>query len=229
MAGRRAFGIAGAVAICLCAVQEGRAAGLLTDRLSSRGLKAWKAIEQVVSARDRAGRPLHPTLQGLWLEAEASRDTIYIEMPKPTSVSPHTAGNFCLEPFEPGKGTRSGVIRLYLDVIDCAGDSELGRRANGFLPFEGLPEKRLRYAEVLGHELVHALLTLNDPGHAALSGVLDRATMELAAYRQNRNGRPLDPGMLERLARIRSMSEEIERRAEAVEIEIWRELRTSAR
>ncbi len=229
MKGSSVVGIAAAAALVLVAVQEAPAAGIRTDRLSPRQLKTWHAIEALVLATDREGRPVYPTLHGLWQEAAESCAAVYIEMPRPKSISSHTADIFALEPTAPGGASQVGVIRLYLEAIDTAGTSDLSRRPNGFLPFEGLGEKRQRYAEVLGHELVHALLTLNNPDHARLSESLDRETQELADYRQSRNGQPLDDETRTRLARIQLMSGEIERRPEAVEAEIWRELRNITR
>jgi hypothetical protein len=226
MKGSSVVGIAAAAVLVLAAVQEAPAAGLRTDRLSPRQLKTWQAIEALVLATDLEGRPVYPTLHRLWRQAAESSHTIHIEMPRPKSVSPHTAGIFALEKPAPGGASQVGVIRLYLEAIDRAGTSDLSRRPNGLLPFEGLSEKRQRYAEVLGHELVHALLTLNNPDHARLSESLDRETQALAAYRQSRNGQALDDETCARLARIRVMSEEIERHPEAAEAEIWRELRT---
>jgi hypothetical protein len=228
MKGRPAVGIAAAAVLVLVMIQEARGE-ILTDRLSPKQMKTWRTIEDLILAVNRVGQPVHPILHELWSQAAQSSHAIYIEMPPPKGISPHTAGKFSLEQPSLDGGAQVGVIRLYLEAIDRAGTSDLSRRPNGFLPFEGLTEKRRRYAEVLGHELVHGLLTLNNPDHARLSESLDRATMELVTYRQARVGQPLDEGTLERLVRIRTMSEEIERRAEAVEVGIWRELRAASR
>ncbi len=229
MKGRTVVEIAAAAALVLVAVQEAPAAGIRTNRLSPRQLKTWHAIEALVLATDQDGRPVYPTLHGLWQEVAESCPAIYIEMPRPKSISPHTAGTFWLEPPVSGGASQVGVIRLYLEAINLAGTADASRRPNGFLPFEGLGEKRQRYAEVLGHELMHAMLTLKNPDYASLSESLGRETRALAGYRLSRNGQPLDDETRTRLARIRVMSEEIERRPEAVEAEIWRELRNTTR
>jgi hypothetical protein len=204
--------------------QEGTAAGISTERLSPKDLRTWKSIEEIVSARDKSGRILHPTLQGLWEKAQDCGKTIYIEFPRPKGDTPHTAGNFSVEMNESGAEIKAGVIKFYLETIDNAGTSDLSRRASGFLPFENLSKKSYRYAEVLGHELVHALLTLTNQDYARLAANLDQASLELVSYRRSRVGQPMDEGTTARLASIRKMTEEIEHLPEENEIQIWREL-----
>jgi hypothetical protein len=210
------------------AAQESRAAGIRTDRLSAKDMKTWNAMEQIVSARDKSGRLMHPTLNSLWEKAQAISQDIYIEFPKPKSDTPHTAGNFSVERTEAGAEVKAGVIRLYLEVIDNAGTSDLSRRSSGFLPFENLNKKNYRYAEVLGHELVHALLTLTNREYALLADNLDQAALELVSYRRGRIGQSLDEGTKTRLTKIRRMTDEIERQPEAAETEILRELQAGS-
>jgi len=202
----------------------GKKTGILTSWLSGRQFRTWKSIEKIVFARDKSGRLLHPTLHALWQRAEESGYEIHIDMPQPKGDSPYRAGNFAVEKSDLGDERPMGVIRIYLQAIDSASTSDQARRSDGFKPFEGLPKKNLRYAEVLGHELVHALLTLTDTDHAQLCRQMDSEVEELELHRRARNGKPLDDEARARLDRIRAMSEGVERRAEAVEVEIWREL-----
>jgi hypothetical protein len=204
--------------------EQRKATGILTDRLSPKQTKAWESIRQVALAKDMSGQPQHPALYDLYQQAENSGYAIYVELPQPKGSSPYTCGTFSVEKAESGDQVRAGVVRLYLSTIESASTSGRGRRENGFAPFEKLNHKKLRYAEVLGHELVHALLTLKDLNLAHLSQELERETAELQNYRQGKKGEPLDQEMMDRLKRIQSISLEVEKQAEAVEMDVWREL-----
>ncbi len=57
---------------------------------------------------------------------------------------------------------RIAVIQLWCSIIEKASVQTEVRRPDGFIPFEGLGILE-RYAQVLGHEFVHAELQLNDP------------------------------------------------------------------
>jgi len=144
------------------------ATGILTCRLSSQQMKTWKSIEHIVLRRDETGQPLHPNLYGLWQAAQASGCRIYIEMNARRSNTPYFAGEFTVEELDPQGKISSAVIRLHPEVINTASTSESARRADGFIPYAGLG-KIERYAETLGHELQHALLTTQDPGYAHLT------------------------------------------------------------
>ena len=216
--------------ILVSVARESIAAGISTDRLSPGQSRIWKSIQSIVFERDKAGRLLHPTLHNLWQQAEASGHKIYIEMPKPKGDFPYTAGTFSVEETGSIDQPRAGVIRLYLHVIDHASASEEDRRRkDGFLQFEKLPNKTLRYAEVLGHELVHALLTLTNLDYSLLAYELERETRELKQYRGNYNWQPLEEETLGRLKRIQSISEKIERSTEETDMRVWRELHAGQR
>jgi len=144
------------------------ATGILTCRLSSKQMKTWKSIEQIVLRRDESGQPLHPTLYGLWQAAQASGCRIYIEMNPRRSDTPYFAGEFAVEELNLQGRISSAVIRLHPEVINTASTREGARRADGFIPYAGLG-KIERYAETLGHELQHALLTMQDPGYKHLA------------------------------------------------------------
>ena len=46
--------------------------GILTDRLTRSQLRAWDSIMQIVLARDKEGRPVHPKLFELYRQAGTS-------------------------------------------------------------------------------------------------------------------------------------------------------------
>jgi len=97
-------------------------------------------------------------------------------------------------------------------------------RDNRFIPFEKLRSKNLRYAEVLGHELVHALLIPMDPEYARHYHEPEREVAELRLDRRLVKWELADEETRARLIKIRELSAEVERRPEAVEVDIWREL-----
>ena len=99
------------------------------------------------------------------------------------------------------------VMRLNLGMIERTRVSERNRRADGFIPFAGLG-RRDRYAEVLGHELTHALRLLLDADYMDL--YRERKAKLCSRSPDNRS--------------IDSLTSLIERPAESAEVEIWREL-----
>lgn len=135
-------------------VTTGNQAGFRTDRLSVRQQRTWKKIQGIVSARDAAGRLLHPTLEGLWQRVELSGHTIFIDMRETSGQN--KAGRFIIERIDPEGKNHTLSIQICISTIDRVDISKAAQRADGFIPFEKLdPEKR--YAEVLAHELAHAL------------------------------------------------------------------------
>ncbi len=202
----------------------GKITGILTGRLSGAQLQTWNSIEKIVFARDKSGRLLHPTLRGLWQQAEESGHAIHIEMSRRKEDPPQIAGVFFLEESHSCDDRPAGVIRLFLRSIDNATTCRGSWRDNRFVPFEKLRSRNLRYAEVLGHELMHALLILSDPKHARDYRELERAVADLALFRRVAKWDLGDEAARARMNRIRELSTEVERRAEAAEIDIWREL-----
>jgi hypothetical protein len=196
-------------------------AGIRTDRLSRRELRIWRKIERIVFARDTNGQSRHPTLERLWREVEWSGHSIFIEIPSGAAVS--MAGKFVVERIDPEGKNHILSIHLYLSGINIASTGEGGRRTDGFIPFEKLDREK-RYAEVLGHELAHAVLTIQDPHYAALVQEQRRLEAELAA-RSHAVGRVVIDGESElRMRRLDSLAKAVEAPANAVEIEVWREL-----
>jgi len=207
------------------ASRQDASAGILTSRLSTRQLRIWGSILDVVFATDGSGRLLHPKLYGLFEWAEKGRHAIYIEMPKAKGVSPYLAGGFRIERLDPTGQSHVAVIRLYPSVIDSARVKKWIRRDDGLIQFEGLRSNAQRYAEVLGHELAHAAVILEDSNHARLVQELDREIKEFEAHRRTRNRGAFDEEASKRLERIRALIAQVEGMANPVEVEVWRELR----
>jgi hypothetical protein len=81
-------------------VQLPVSSGLLTDRISKKGLKRWQEIERFIFVKDAKGQPLHRTLVSLWRWVQTSGHAVYIEIVQRLSISTCTAGSFravCLE------------------------------------------------------------------------------------------------------------------------------------
>jgi hypothetical protein len=200
------------------------ASGIRTDRLSPKQLRVWAAIERIVFAKDRSGRFIHPKLRSLWQQAETSGHVIHVEMPGPRDDLDGRAGRFVIERFDPDGKSHTAVIRLCLPVIDGAVTDRIFRRTDGFIPFKGLGKEE-RYAEVLAHELAHAVWFLSDLRHARLMGDLDSEVDEFYNRRRHvAHGAAWDEQMERHLDRIESLTTEIERPAETAEKEIWQEL-----
>ena len=200
------------------------ASGILTERISQRDYQRWEAIKRIVFARDAEGRPLHPTLQSLWERVDQSGHAVYIEIyPAGTELS-NTAGAFRLERFDPLGVRHVAVIRLYPAVIDSAYISPSMARSNGFIPFVGLTREE-RYAEVLGHELAHALNILGDLRRARrVVEEIDQTNEQFLSQGRRYGYATLKPEMLERIIKRDRFLKELEDQVEAIESAIWSEL-----
>jgi hypothetical protein len=199
----------------------GERTGFRTDRLSPRQLRTWKRIEGIVFARDAAGRSLHPTLEGLWRWVESSGHTIFIDMRAPALES--TAGKFVVERIDPEGKNHTLSICLYLSAIVKAETSDWARRADGFIPFKQLNSEK-RYAEVLGHELAHAVQIIQDPYYAALALEQSGLRAELLSRTRTERKVVFDSENMLRLRRLDMLTGQLETFANAVEIEVWCEL-----
>jgi hypothetical protein len=194
------------------------------DALTKGQLKIWKRVVALVMAEGRDGQPLHPTLRRLWDAVDHSRHVIRIEMPDTKS---YFAGRFEITRVDPTGEAHEGLLILNLRGIDRASTGRAATRVNGFVPFRGL-DKTERYAEVLGHELAHAVFHLASTEKAQLAEQLqglieEQARMLLATEAgggspERRKGQETD---LDRLAR------ELEEPAETAEEAIWEELQVS--
>jgi len=165
--------------------------GIRTDRLTPKQLRIWREIEQVAQAVDRAGQPLHPRLHGLWQRAQSSGHTIFIEMMErraPTRI----AGTTTLQKMDSDGNRQVIVIWLHLWAIDNAFVDAAVRRSAGLVPFYRLGQNE-RYAEVVGHELAHAVQMLENPEYAHLCLELDvQAAEYLLSRRQSASGAVAD-------------------------------------
>ncbi len=198
--------------------------GIRTDRLTPRQLQTWRAIERIVQAVDRTRRPLHPRLFSLWQWALTSGHVIYVELIDEKNPQTYHAGFLTVQEPVAKDSARIAVIQLWCSIIEKASVQTEVRRPDGFIPFEGLG-KFERYAQVLGHELAHAQLQLKDSSYDGLCRELEKErTAFLASRRQDSSGGSYDQSSKEQLRRILSLTERIEKPAQTVEVEIWREL-----
>lgn len=197
--------------------------GIRTDRLTPKQRRIWGSIEQIIRAVDRTGRPLHPKLFSLWQWARTSGHTIYIEVLDEKHTAYH-AGFLTVPEAGSDDVRKAAVIQLWSWVIENASVQKDVRRPDGFIPFEGLG-KLERYAQVVGHELAHAAQQFNDPAYDSLCRQLEKERAEfLSSRQQSRVGSAYDQPTLQRLTRLVSLTEQIEKPAQSAEVEIWREL-----
>jgi len=200
------------------------ASNIVTDRLSSKDLRRWEKIKRIVFAEDIESQPLHPTLRGLWEQLERSGHTIYIEMRGMGRAISNTAGVFLIERLDPEGIRHVAVIRLYPETIDRAYVGPSAARPEGFIPFQGLGKEE-RYAEVLGHELAHAVHILGDLTRAQMVEEIVQQTNESFLSYGRRNGyAKIEPEMHRRIAIRDAFLKELEEPAEAAEMLIWREI-----
>jgi hypothetical protein len=211
---------------CRTSAAAAASSGLRTDRLSGKQLKTWEKIVAIVLAEDESGQARHPTLRRLWEAVDSSEHSIFIEMPDTKS---YFAGRFEVTAVDREGRTHEGVIILNPRAIDRASTGRAAARANGFVPFKEL-DKTDRYAEVLGHELGHAIWHLASTERARLAGQLqgqleEQAGVLLAAGAGSGSG----PELPQRETDLERLARELEEPAETAEEAIWEELRASRR
>lgn len=196
--------------------------GLRTDRLSPKQLQAWNTIVEIVMAEDRDGKPLHPTLRQLWEAVDTSGHVVYVEMPRRKT---YIAGRFGITKVDPDGRSHEGILIVNLRAIDNVATGPGSAKAGGFIPFKGLGKKE-RYAELLGHELAHAVWTLADPERA-------RLVMPLQSENERVMRHAIDNGpddeLRKRIQELERLSRTLEESAEAAEVAIWQELRAGRR
>lgn len=200
--------------------------GLVTERLSVSELEKWKLIEQVVFAEDGEHQPLHPTLRNLWQWVETSGHTIFIEIIKLPGVANCTAGLFTIERFDPLGEHHIAVIKLNLNSIKLAYVGPETRRPSGFIPFNGLHIKEERYAEVLGHELAHAVHILTNLERARqVEDLVERTNQMLLTQHDRRlKGKVTTADLNRRLSRRDALLKLLEDQAEEMERIVWQEI-----
>ena len=196
---------------------------IITDRLTGKDLRRWEAIKRIVFAKDIEGQPLHPTLRGLWEKLERSGHVIYIEMRGMGRAISNTAGVFHIERLDPEGLRHVAIIRLYPETIDRAYVGPTAG-AEGFIPFQGL-RKEERYAEVLGHEMAHAVHILSDPARARMVKEVVQETNELfLSYGRQYGYANVGPEMQRRLNIRDALLKDLEEPADAAERLVWREI-----
>jgi hypothetical protein len=201
--------------------------GIRTDRLSPKQLRVWNSIREIVFAKDRADRLLHPRLLGLWQSVESSGYLIFVELLNREEGANTTAGDMIIEKMDPGSGQHIVNVRLFLSTINRAfAEKRLPRAVDRFEPFAGL-SRNARYAEVLGHELAHVERLLGDPNYLRLYAELDKELSSYGSRRKIQKGQELDREAKKQLERIDFLVNEVEKPAVAAEAEIWRELANS--
>jgi hypothetical protein len=195
-----------------------------TDRLSAKQLRVWNSIREIVFAKDRANRLLHPRLHGLWQSVESSGHLIFVELRKHAKNASSKAGEMVIEKVDPGGGRHIVCVRLFLSTIDRSfAEKRPPQCVEQFAPFAGLSRKA-RYAEVLGHEFAHVERLLGDPDYLSLYMELDRELSSYCSGRNNQNGQDWEHEAQKQLERIDFLVTEVEKPAVAAEAEIWREL-----
>lgn len=198
--------------------------GLLITHLSDKERVRWKAMEQLVLAKNQTGEFLHPVLHELWRWADTSGHIIQVQLLESKTAQSSTAGSFNIEQFDPTGRCHVTSVKLYLTNIDQAVIGPQVARANGFVPFEGL-SKEERYAEVLGHELAHVRYVLNNMMRTQLVHELVETTNDMLLLHSRTKPMVLvSPEMKRRLTQRDELLRELETQAEAIEEVVWREL-----
>ncbi len=192
--------------------------GIVTDCTSPAQLRAWLSIVDIITAKDKGGHLLNPTLHGLYHQADTSGHLIRIELSEVVSLS--RAGLFIIEKLDPGNRRHEVRIRLNLATIRRTHVGEDVRHANGLIPFAGLTTNE-RYAEVLGHELAHAVAVFRSIEMLRLYQQLEKEAAEMDSGVTS----AADGNRLRCVERIEQLQRRIEEPAEAAELLIWRDLR----
>lgn len=200
----------------------GTSGAIRTDRLSRKDLQAWNAIVKIVLADNRDSQPLHPTLRHLWDAIETSGHVVYVEMP-PRNSKGGMAGRFTITKVDPEGRAHEGVLVMNRWTIENASTGPNDSlRAGGFIPFKGLGPKE-RQAELLGHELAHAVWTFAEGERARLVMSLPRENLQV--MRRVVDKAPGYDQLGGRVNEIERLSRQLEATAEAAEEAIWKELR----
>jgi hypothetical protein len=197
--------------------------GIVTDRLAPKDLQRWNAIERLVFA-EANGQYLHPTLRSLWEWIETSGHAVYIVFAKPTLNTTSTAGHFNLEMLDPRGERHVGVIQLNFNNIDMAYVGPETWRTAGFIPFDQLSREE-RYAEVLGHEMAHAVDILTSLDRTAkVEETVEKTNALLMHHRSLRPTEQLTVELKHRLSHRDALLKTLEVAAEKIEAQVWREL-----
>jgi hypothetical protein len=201
--------------------------GFLLDRLSRSAVRTWHAIAEVVAASDASGAPRSPTLRRLWEWARTSPHALHVEMVSPSKLAAGVVGVFRVERFDPAGQSHVAVIRLSPQRIRYANANSGPNAVRAFNRFEGLTEVE-RYAEVLAHELAHAVYFLDSPDRLAQLQGAERAIDEFL-YRAGRGTGPAHKEIGHWCASSLAVLAASEAHAETVEAAVLRELAATKR
>jgi hypothetical protein len=206
----------------------GAPGGLRTERLSRKQLRVWSGIVAIVMAEDPTGHPLHPTLRRLWDSVDTSGHVVYVEMAERKGSPSYIGGRFVVTNVDPTGKSHEAILVMNLRGIDKVSTNPVAARANGFIPFKDLGRIE-RYAELLGHELAHAVWHFASPERARLGQRLEGELPErMRMVVEAGIGGPGEElrAQVEELDRL---ARDVEGPAEAAEEAIWKELRSGQR
>jgi hypothetical protein len=206
----------------------GASGGMRTDRLSPKELRTWKKIVAIVMAEGPGGQPLRPRLRALWDAVDTSGHVVHVEVRGAKAPATYVAGRFAITRVDPEGRAHEGILILNLRAIDNASTGRAARRANGFIPFEGLGRKE-RYAEALGHELAHAVWSMADTERARLAQRLQGEMEQQMQMLLTARGRGLGAEIQEHVRELDRLGRVLEEPAEAAEVSVWVELRAGHR
>lgn len=181
----------------------------------------WRALVRIVFAEDERGLARHPTLRRLWERVATSGHRVRIELTDDLSAT----GRFLVEGWDERGEQHVAVIQLNLERVDRGLAKPAAGHADGFVPFLGLSREQ-RYAEVLGHELAHAVWDLATPTRARLGLELREGQARLTqALRDGyRPGQPVSPAIRRWMSHLDELRRSLERPAKALEAAVWEEL-----
>ncbi len=194
------------------------ASAFSTSHLSSKQLRLWNEIREVVLESNPAGQPKHPILNDLWRTVEQSGRQVVVEIITDPEKSSNVAGE-C--EFSSPETIR---LKLFIPTINRVyGREQEAREGMEFVPFTGLARKS-RYVKVLGHELAHLALMFRDPVYQRQLMEICTEQNAIAAAARMGAGRLSEPDLTARANRLWPMVLEVERPAVAAEKAIYQEL-----
>jgi len=195
-----------------------------TDRLAPQQIKLWNSVREIVLARDKDGRPLHPTLYELWRTVEQSGHLVFVELITDKQRSSNIAGECLVEEFDPSGLKHTFKLRLFIPTINRVYPGEQApREGMEFIPFAGLTHRE-RYAKVLGHELAHLANMLRDPDDLSLLREICAEQSAIAAGVGVDGEHLSDAALKERMNLVWPRVLKAEKPALAAEAKIYREL-----
>lgn len=207
--------------------EQDSASGVLLDRLSPKHKKTWQAIKEIIYSTDAHQIVLHPMLRTLFEQLETSDHSVYLEFHDSRSACRNIAGTFAIERLDP-QGTRHvAVIKLYLRNIERAYSLAEAKVKDGFAPLAGL-NKLDRYAEVLAHEMAHAVDILFSHERAKMVDEILRKS-EFKKHHVRRNATDIEPEVQRAFKEREALLNELEKPARMAEAVVWRELIESSR